>query len=223
MRFINLKQVGRDSYIYLVNGTICDHKVAWMPCSNAEGKDLLMPVAYDGVIEHNAFIKRRIAVPIMVVTHVGGMIVNRTFGQTYVVPDLFQELILNRHITEFKEDFPNVRWAKEGERFVTPMFMTKNERTSISHKTISLRGLCLDPSLKIASTYLDAIDGEAYAKMCSVEIGNPWHELVDAFDKGRMRSRVPLENVTFDPASKTMPESVVEAIRKFKEEGNRLL
>lgn len=221
--FINLKRFSHNSEVYHVNGIVVDHKVAWTPVVNDAGKELLLPVRYDGEVEHSAFIKRRIAIPVMVVDQIGGLLVNRTFGYTYTVPDLFNQLSLSKTLDEFSEDFPNVRWAEENDRFVSPLYVTQNTRTSVSNRTVVLYGATVAHNVKIASSYLDALDSETFAKLTEVEIGMPWHELAGSQNEGRIKFRMPLDGVDFDPNAETMPESVASAIQRFKDAGNRLL
>lgn len=202
---------------FALNGHCIFARLFWMPMTTSEGREIKLPVIADQKVS-GAGVKTYAKVPVLRVEHVSEDIVNRSLGIVSVLSPNVIRIVSEETPMAFAGTLPNVREAKEGDRFLVPFNVDVCERPSkfLHSPKVIVYSLHLKPFVKLASSYTDAISKELWDHALDVPTGMRWGEICKQVAEGRLSFPIKISPVYIDQNLESVHQDVVDLINARK-------
>lgn len=204
---------------FALNGHYISVRLFWMPVLTKEGREIKLPVIADQKVS-GKHVKDYTKIPVLRVEHVSEDIVNRSIGILSVLTTNVLRIITDETPMAFAGTIPNVRQAKDGERFIVPISIDVQQRTiSLSpnlKRNYDVYVLHVKPHVKLASSYIDALQTEFWDHALDVPNGMRWGEICKQVADGRLSFPIKINPVYIDQDFESVPQEVVDMINARK-------
>lgn len=204
---------------FALNGHYIGVRLFWMPMLTKEGREIKMPVIADQKVSGRG-VKDYTKIPVLRVEHVSEDIVNRTIGILSVFTTDILRVVTDETPMAFAGTIPNVRQAKEGERFLVPIAIDVQERKVNLSVTFSrmvpIYVLHVKPFVKLASSYIDALQKDFWDHALDVPDGMRWGEICQRVADGRLSFPFKVDPVYVDFEAESVPQHIVNMANERK-------
>lgn len=201
---------------FALDGHYIGVRLFWMPMITEKGSEIKLPVIADAKT-FGTHVKDYTKIPVLRVEHVSEDIVNRSVGILSIFTTNVLRIISDESPIAFAGIIPNVRHAKEGERFIVPIAVDVQQRfNQILNRNIDVYVLHMKAQVKLASSYTDAIQKEFWDHALNVPAGMRWGELCEQVAEGRLSFPVKLNPIYIDTNLESVPQEVVDRVNERK-------
>lgn len=204
---------------FALNGHYIGVRLFWMPMLTQAGREIKMPVIADQKVSGRG-VKDYTKIPVLRVEHVSEDIVNRSIGILSVFTTDVLRVVTDETPMAFAGTIPNVRQAKEGERFLVPIAIDVQERkvnlSATFSRMVPIYVLHVKPFVKLASSYIDALQKDFWDHALDVPAGMRWGEICKRVAEGRLSFPIKINPVYIDQDIESIHQDVVDLINERK-------